>query len=181
MKIKKKQKFMKKPKKVNGQNKLKIPVSLEYRLIKIEEGLFYLNNQVNISSTKETVFDLRPGTLVDLDKDNLGIMLQSNFYLDKDKVTKVGTLNVAFIFQVEKLSTFKTKDESIFIEKNFLYSLFNISIGTFRGILFEKMRGTPLGQKYFPIITITEVVNNTLKSVAVDNYFLIPINTKKKT
>jgi hypothetical protein len=71
-----------------------------------------------------------------------------------------GELKVLFKFHLTPFDVVAKKiDEVSFQIPDFLMLNFtNIVIGTLRGILFEKLKGTPLQNEIFPLIDLNEIV-----------------------
>lgn len=157
-------------------NKTKI----SYRLEKIRVLQFYINNKVRYNEEKGIVFEVAPGSYIDIKNNELRLLIRSTYYSDENRKEEIGHLEVEFIYKTPKLEKFEREKDSLLIPENFLFTLVNISLGTYRGILFEKTEGSNLEGAYLPIFNVLDFVNNALKKQKEGKFFRLKINQPKE-
>lgn len=137
--------------------------NIEIELKEIKEITF------NSKSLPETIGNVVLGENIQLGLQlSIGIDLEKNQFELGTRILFVLTetnqnileFESAIIFNVKNLaSAVKTSDiEGYNIDDNFLSTLAGISIGTNRGILYEKTKGTQLAKLHLPIINPKELI-----------------------
>lgn len=114
---------------------------------------------LNVDKVPEEVkFSLLPYLILNIKESIVTVILSSQF-INKDKKALSNELNVQIIFKfVNKLPIIQEGKDSIKIQNyEELLSIVNIAVGTFRGILYEWLKGSQL-QQPLPYIDIEEFI-----------------------
>ena len=139
---------------MKNNGNLVIPFRLDY--MEIQEWAVFLSNY-SINEDK-TIIDFNFSFNVDSEKKAVGCILKISL-LQNDKVFLV--LSVIFIFNIEEASWSKMiKENAIIIPEGLKEHFLVLSIGTIRGILFEKTGFRKTGINKF-ILPTQDIRNET--------------------
>lgn len=134
----------------------------------IQEVSFFYN--INFDFAELKADDIQVGIShsisIDLEKKIAGVMF-GIFYSTEDVNTKLLEYSIIVNFKVPELECITIKeDDKIFIkDENIILNLLNVTVGTLRGALFLKTKGTPLEKFPFPILPaslLSQSINKTL-------------------
>ena len=142
---------------------------VKYRFSDIQEVEYYCRN---LSEEEQKHFDRRKLNVGfslnvggDLSQDKLDIGLRIIYKGTIQKVeSEILKLDLLTVFQLKDYETkvSQNEDRSINIDDNLLISLLRIIIGTARGIIYTKTRGTFLNQFYLPIINVKALLDKIM-------------------
>jgi hypothetical protein len=128
---------------------------VDIALIKIQETGFMFNTDFDYNGLQKSNIALKYGQKfhIDLNANTIGIEI-TFIYTDKTTNADLTQLSVNSIYSVSELNlilriedgAYKTNDNRIIPE------LVNLSIGTIRGILYTKLKGTALDDLPLPLI-----------------------------
>lgn len=131
----------------------KVKVSLS--IIDIQETAFKYNTEYDYSKLSKDVLGLElNGDLNPNMNDNILGVKTSLSYVDIRDKTILVELVILIKFSISNLSKLiEIKNDALEVmDDNFVLSLFNISIGTLRGVLYSRLKGTPLEDYPLPAI-----------------------------
>lgn len=131
----------------------KATVSLS--IIDIQETAFKYNTEYDYSKLSRDVLGLGLNEKLNPNiEDNILGVETSLSYVDIRDQTPLIELAVLMKFSISNLDKLiEIKGDAIEVkDDNFIFGLFNISIGTLRGVLYSKLKGTPLEDYPLPAI-----------------------------
>mgnify|MGYP001220160998 CR=1 FL=1 len=131
-------------------------VEVSLSIIDIKETAFKYNAEYDYSKLSRDFLGLGFNEKLNPNMDNniLGIEASVS-YLDTRDETLLTELSVLINFSISNLDKLvEMKSKMIKLKNdNFIINLFNISIGTLRGVLYSKLKGTPLEGYPLPAIS----------------------------
>ncbi len=138
------------------EKKKKDKIEISLSITDIQETAFKYNTEYDYSKLSKDILGLSLGGKLNPNmKDNILGIETSLSYTDIRNDTVLTELSILINFCISNLDELiETKDDIIEIKDNdIVFGLFNISIGTLRGVLHSKLKGTPLENYPLPPIS----------------------------
>jgi hypothetical protein len=140
--------------------------------IKIGDGLTAVNPQENVCP-QNPYFDVTLGT--NIPKPTSSEILQVNvlvgieIFISETKAEKLADLSVVYEFEARNSFSEKKDAPSIILPEILLKNLFQVAVSSTRGILFARLKGTPLQHCILPLINTEHYIQGMRKQKAIES------------
>lgn len=140
-------------------------LTFQMKIDGIKVNKFSLNqiDDIDENAIPKTEFltDFRFGVFPDSEKLSFKILIQILIpELENEQVAEIDVEVFFKILPFESVVT-KLKENKFRIPNSLMYNLATLSISTARGILFEKLKGTPLQNIILPLVDPAQLFNNS--------------------
>lgn len=142
-------------------------VPISFSLVGIRTLEFAIIEEAYKHRTKDKGLSIRGGFGLD-DKNNIVTIV--DFAIQQDEVPFI-KLKVACLYKLSEesyIGLFNKENRNIILPKNFATHLIALTLGTSRGILFEKLDNTEFRDFIIPTMDISKIVNEDI-SISSEN------------
>lgn len=141
-------------------------IEVKVRIARIQETRFSINENIStLSDVKFDAVDIRLGYNLKCDIANNQFTVNTRIdYTLKTDATKLVSLDVANIFDIEDMGSHFVQRENEFDDKaNIAPQMLHLSIGATRGVLAAKVAGTALANMPLPMFNVAELLEQNKK------------------
>lgn len=138
----------------------------------INIGLLSINvNNFMLTSDKSIIDTLNEDNLkiefyskttVSLSKEEVAVSVGGHYLKELDEILKLEVLCVFSIEKMSKIIFINENNDKINFPKDLIATFLNVSIGTLRGILYEKTKNSVFAKFPFPLIGLDELIKNNI-------------------